>query len=72
MFVVTHKEELEMLNIKALSVSTPSGLNMRMGYFLSWNFFFQAAQEMREATSNNFQLIEDKFGEECLRYVPNL
>jgi hypothetical protein len=27
---------------------------------------------MREVTSNNLQLVEDEFGEECLRYVPNL
>jgi hypothetical protein len=70
--VVTHKEEEEMLNSNTSSVLTPSGLNMRMGYFLSRNFFVRAAQEMREVTSNNFQLVEDEFGEECLRYVPNL
>jgi hypothetical protein len=70
--VVTHKEELEMLNSKASLVSTPYGLNMRMGYFLLQNFFIQAAQEMREITSNNFHLVEDEFGEECLKYVPNL
>jgi hypothetical protein len=70
--VVNHREEQEMLANKAVCVSTLSGLNMRMGYFLSRNFFVRGAQEMREVSSNNFQLVEDEFGEECLRSVPIL
>jgi hypothetical protein len=57
--VVSHKEEAAMLASDAASVNTPQGLNMRMGYFLSHNFFVQAAQEMREVNNNNFQIVED-------------
>jgi hypothetical protein len=70
--MMSHREEHEMLANKAACVSTLSGLNMKMGYFLSQNFFVGGAQQMREVTSNNFQLVEDEFGEECLRYVPIL
>jgi hypothetical protein len=52
--VISHKEEAAMLDSDAASVNTPQGLNMRMGYFLSRNFFVWAAQEMREVNSNNF------------------
>jgi hypothetical protein len=33
------------------------------------NFFMRAAQEMRAVTHNQFQLITDEFGDECLRYI---
>jgi hypothetical protein len=66
--VVSHKEEVAMLASDIVYVNTPHGLNMCMGYFLSRNFFIRAAQEMRKVNNNNFQIMEDEFGDECLRY----
>jgi hypothetical protein len=37
-----------------------------MEYFLSKNFFVQAAQKMKEVNSNQFQLVCDEYGEERL------
>jgi hypothetical protein len=65
--VITHAEEAAMLASEAASLDTPQGLNQRMGYFATRNFFIRASQEIREVNSNQFQLVIDEFGEECLR-----
>jgi hypothetical protein len=56
-----------MLASKAAFVDTPAGLNMRFGYFCSRNFFVRPAQEMCQVNNNNFKLVVDEFGDECLR-----
>jgi hypothetical protein len=58
-----------MLASKAASIDTPSGLNQRMDYFFTRNFFVRATQEMREVDNNQLELLMDEFGEEYLRYV---
>jgi hypothetical protein len=58
-----------MLASKAASVDTLSGLNQRMGYFFTRNFFVRAVQKMCEVDSNQLELSMDKFGKEYFRYV---
>jgi hypothetical protein len=65
--VVSVPEENEMLNSLAASIDTPWGLNQRMGYFFTRNFFVHVAQEMREVDNNQLHLLMDEFGKEYLR-----
>jgi hypothetical protein len=64
--VVIVPKDNEMLKSDAAFVHTPWGLNQRMGYLFTHNFFVYVAQEMREVDSNQLQLLMDEFGKEYL------
>lgn len=58
-----------MLSFVVADPSTPAGLNARFAYYCTCNFFCRGGQELRDIDNTQFQLIKDKFGDECVKFI---
>jgi hypothetical protein len=65
--VVTYKEEEEMLASTAASINKLVGLNMRFDYIFVKEFLCSGGTRDAAGQQQQFWLIYDEFGEECLR-----
>jgi hypothetical protein len=65
--LITHEEEILLLEYDGCTLTNGRGCNNRMFYFLCRNMFIRGQNELRATNANQFSLHSNSRGEEFLR-----